>query len=341
MSHYTATQTIDEMINENSWQQLLTRNLLSMSLFFLYFFPSPPLTFIRHLSPKVTCLAHPTLCMVFAGCLTGELVTWDLRETTATHHQLREEEEEVVRTPTFTSRGPHTSRVTAVRHLQETGQGSEVPVYSEAGRLAAFQLVSVETQARLVVWTVLDSQRDFDTQLGLAHWGRVRMVPSSVIDLASLLASEPPSKEPEVHGHDLALDPEDSTRLYVGADAGMVIHGSTQADHRPSPRLFKPEIETNASCNSIAFCPFGEPYMLLGSQDGSIRLHNSSNERPLITWAGTVDNEPILKVIWSSSRPCVFFILDTASRIHLWDLGAGDIYPAHTVQFGDKVLLVA
>ena len=25
------------------------------------------------------------------------------------------------------------------------------------------------------------------------------------------------------------------------------------------------------------------------------------------------------------------------SRIHLWDLGAGDIYPAHTVQFGDKI----
>ncbi len=24
-------------------------------------------------------------------------------------------------------------------------------------------------------------------------------------------------------------------------------------------------------------------------------------------------------------------------RIHLWDLGAGDIYPAHTVQFGNKV----
>ena len=24
-------------------------------------------------------------------------------------------------------------------------------------------------------------------------------------------------------------------------------------------------------------------------------------------------------------------------RIHLWDLGAGDIYPAHTVQFGDQV----
>ena len=26
-----------------------------------------------------------------------------------------------------------------------------------------------------------------------------------------------------------------------------------------------------------------------------------------------------------------------SARIHLWDLGAGDIYPAHTVQFGDQV----
>ena len=67
------------------------------------------------------------------------------------------------------------------------------------------------------------------------------------------------------------------------------------------------------------------------------RLHSTNNDGPLITWAGTVDNEPILKVIWSSSRPCVFFILDTDNRIHLWDLGAGDIYPAHTVQFGDQV----
>ena len=82
-----------------------------------------------------------------------------------------------------------------------------------------------------------------------------------------------------MHGYDLAVDPEDGTRLYMGADDGVVIHGSTQvrlmimmtismtyfyvililiialfyhqADHRPSPRLFKPEIETSAACNSI------------------------------------------------------------------------------------------
>ncbi len=33
----------------------------------------------------------------------------------------------------------------------------------------------------------------------------------------------------------------------------------------------------------------------------------------------------------------MFVVLDNASRVHLWDLGAGDIYPAHTVQFEDDV----
>ena len=95
--------------------------------------------------------------------------------------------------------------------------------------------------------------------------------------------------------------------------------------------------ETSSSVASLSFCPYDEPFLLLGSEDGGIRLHSTNNDRPLITWAGTVDNEPIIRTVWSSSRPCVFFILDTANRIHLWDLGAGDIYPAHTVQFGDKI----
>ena len=35
-------------------------------------------------------------------------------------------------------------------------------------------------------------------------------------------------------------------------------------------------------------------------------------------------------------RPCVFVVLDTGNRIHLWDLGAGDIYPVHGVEFDDN-----
>ena len=52
-------------------------------------------------------------------------------------------------------------------------QRTLVPSFLPSQGLAAFQLVSVESQGKAVVWTVLDTQRDFNTQLGLAHWGQV------------------------------------------------------------------------------------------------------------------------------------------------------------------------
>ena len=54
----------------------------------------------------------PTACMVVAGCSEGELALWDLRETSAVHHQLRDEEEEGLRrVPTYVSQGSHASKV--------------------------------------------------------------------------------------------------------------------------------------------------------------------------------------------------------------------------------------
>ena len=37
--------------------------------------------------------------------------------------------------------------------------------------------------------------------------------------------------------------------------------------------------ETSSSVSSVAFCPYDEPFMLLGSEDGSIRLHSTNNDR--------------------------------------------------------------
>ena len=79
-------------------------------------------------------------------------------------------------------------------------------------------------------------------------------------------------------------------------------------------RAYKPEFDTLSACRSITFCPFQEGYMLAGSDDGQVRLHATTNERPLISWPGSVDGQPILQVIWSTSRPCVFYVLDNVSR---------------------------
>ena len=224
------------------------------------------------------------------------------------HQQVSEESEVVWRSPTFSNCDIHLHPVTCVKPLPD--QGDSVLHHD---RFAAFPLVSLDQAGYLVIWTVLDSQRDHEKNLGLAHWGQVRIVKTSLIDLASVLHLELGPAH-EISAFDVGIDPEDSSHLLIGVGDGLVIHGSTQPDHRPSPRLYRPEVETFASTKSIAFCPFDESYFLTGSDDGSIRLHHMLNEKPLITWSGTVDNEPIIKVIWSPSRPCVFFILDTANR---------------------------
>ena len=67
------------------------------------------------------------------------------------------------------------------------------------------------------------------------------MVASSTISLDSFLMSDLHDTN-EFQCYDITMDPLDPSRFYVASDGGMVLHGSTQADHRPSPRMFKPEI---------------------------------------------------------------------------------------------------
>ena len=74
--------------------------------------PSRP-SHIFSCSSLVTSVCLPTACMVVAGCVEGEMALWDLRETSAAHHQLREEDDEGIlkRAPTYVSQGSHASKV--------------------------------------------------------------------------------------------------------------------------------------------------------------------------------------------------------------------------------------
>ncbi|KAF0310523.1 WD repeat-containing protein 60 [Amphibalanus amphitrite] len=92
----------------------------------------------------------------------------------------------------------------------------------------------------------------------------------------------------------------------------------------PSVRLSVPaDVSVPARC--LALCPFEQPFLLAGGADGSLRLHTTTGERPLITWNAAADAAPVLALHWSQHRPCVFFVLDA-------DSSAGDIFPAETDQ---------
>ena len=100
--------------------------------------------------------------------------------------------------------------------------------------------------------------------------------------------------------------------LFVAMGNGHIFHGSIHAEHRPSPRHYKGELDSSVAVRSLTFCPFGgEQFFLAGCDDGSVRLHSVASEKPLITWPGTVDGQPILQILWSPSRPGVFYILDS------------------------------
>ena len=126
--------------------------------------PQKPLHILKCSSPVTS------VCMsghfIIGGCSRGETVMWDTRESVSMHHQVTPESEQgITRSPTFTNTEAHTTRVTSIRHLASPHHDPASP--------AASQLLSLELVGQVVVWTVLDTQKDYEQHLGLAHWGQV------------------------------------------------------------------------------------------------------------------------------------------------------------------------
>lgn len=294
---------------------------------------APNKVLVTHNVVSSCCFSPHKASIAFAGLVDGTVVGWDLRESLNIHQEVKRDLTEngdfIFRSPTFsTNAGPdeHNSTIKSVAPLPEAKREQSTEEFNDSG--GAFQLISVEEQGCAIIWTVLDNQHDYDQHVGQAHWGSVRLVQSQRIELDSNL-------------YGFTINPHDGSQLLMGMEGGTIHHASTRSNHKPNPRQFLPEFEAHSNPQSLAFCPFGQGFFLVGSDDGTVRLHATTNLKPLITWPGTVDGEPVVELIWSQSRPCVFVLLDNLSRVHLWDLGAGDIYPAHTVHFEDGIEAMA
>ena len=140
---------------------------------------------------------------------------------------------------------------------------------SDSSHDNTFQIVSCEELGKVIIWTVLDSVRDSDAHLGLAHWGCVRVVSSVKIELSQSCYDVIFGSRSYESGGGHRGD------LFVSLGNGHLFHGSVHADHKPSPRFYKAELESHVSVRSLAFCPFGEQFILAGSDDGSVGIHIS------------------------------------------------------------------
>ena len=127
-------------------------------------------------------------------------------------------DEKIHRSSTFTtSSGEDSSHESAITGLKPVvaWTGSDSSSYDGD----TFQIVSCEEAGKVIIWTVLDSLRDSDVHLGLAHWGCVRIVSSVKMEVDGGM-----SAKDVIFG--ARKNNESRGDLFVAMGNGYIFHGS-------------------------------------------------------------------------------------------------------------------
>ena len=152
---------------------------------------------------------------------------------------------------------------------------------------------------------------------------------------AMLMATGP---GPSVLG--FAFFPWDPNHFVVQSANGQIAHRTRFGTPGP-PREFSCDpLESLSPVTAVAFSPFQEGYFLAGCSDGSLRLHTTACESPLLMWSAYCFTKPsrsrrsynssppqIIQTEWSPQRPAVFFVLDSAGVLHVFDILQDDKAP--------------
>ena len=103
------------------------------------------------------------------------------------------------------------------------------------------------------------------------------------------------------------------------------VYAPTVYQAKPNIKLLFPTA-MNASyekhmgpCLGVACSPFVKRLFLSCSSDGSVRLYDTLNQRPIIVFEPGY-NEYIMKVAWSPFRPCVFIAVSNSGSVYIYDL---------------------
>ncbi|KAJ7410845.1 WD repeat-containing protein 60 [Willisornis vidua] len=300
--------------------------------------------FLRSACQVICCCFSPSkTTLVFAGTIDGSLLLWDLREDSRMHpHMMMSGTDWTFRVPTFSTDGilslvNHTSPVLAVEPVSASldtdhhNYGLSSLSYQEEMSGPPFQIASMDENGVLNMWVVVELHKvdlaGSQTDLGLVPGGKVKLVHSSTMELSnSLFPKDIHQRMPQTLT--IKFLSSNPNHFIVGTNIGLVGHG-TRHDLKVVPKLFRPQESRlrSISVTAIDFFPFGKPLFLVGCSDGSIRLHQMTSECPLMQWNNSTKGQPIIALHWALTRPAVFFALDAASNIYIWDLLENDLLP--------------
>ncbi|KAJ3378342.1 hypothetical protein HDU84_007642 [Entophlyctis sp. JEL0112] len=304
--------------------------------------------------------------IVIAGTLDGGVVVWDLRDNidtkTAGLYPVLEKQRIAYTLQCYSVDAlygldqVHCGPIVGLLHLSRQ-RGSENTHGQSKDNVdddASFEEVdtifyaTVDENGRAERWSVnemteAEARKYCDTDYGLNFGGKLKIVRSGSFDVLKRQVSVAVIKTSK-NDHEsfevrvVQIDPNNSDRLLVGTDNGLIFNSSRTRRHY-HPREFRESRAQTFDCvNSISFSPHGCNAFLAGYKSGMIALFDTGQEYPLKTWC--IENcngiGGVRQVWWSEHRPAVFFALDAKDNVHVWDLLEQEALPTYVVGFGDR-----
>ncbi|OCT73877.1 cytoplasmic dynein 2 intermediate chain 1 isoform X1 [Xenopus laevis] len=304
---------------------------------------------------KCCCFSPGRAALVFAGTVDGSVAVWDLREDPTMHHTMKIADTNwTFRSATFSTDGvftpiTHRGSVRAIEPVPSAAykdHGLSLLSSQEVSGFS-FQIASLDESAHLVLWVVVELRKvdlaGSQNDLGLIPGGKIKLVHSSSIHLDSNFFSKDVLSLGVPQTLNIKFLPQDSNHFVIGTDIGIVVRGTRYGLTEPS-KQYQPRHGklTPSKVTAIDFSPFGAPAFLAGCSDGCIRLHSLGAEFPIMQWSNSTGGQSVAALQWSLTRPTVFFVLDAAFCIYIWDLMKNDLQPVakETAQL-DQILCMA
>ncbi|KAM9775563.1 cytoplasmic dynein 2 intermediate chain 1 isoform 1-T1 [Syngnathus typhle] len=284
------------------------------------------------------CFSPGKATLVFSGTSVGSVALWDLREPDGDHQRLKVGGDEwTFRRPTFSTDAVASAHSLPVTSVEVVATDARVVLLASEEELLglSFRLASLDESGLLNLWVVVQlpkgNEAGSQTDLGLRPGGKVKLLHSSACVTADGASASHVDKTGPPQCLHLKFLPTDPSHFFIGTNLGLVSHGTTQGLKALPKRYTSQESATRlVDVSAVHFSPFRPNLFLVGCGDGSVRLHEVSRDKPVDEWTDGTAGEAVLSLQWSQTRPAVFWVLDAASRLHIWDLLKSDKAPVVT-----------
>ncbi|KAJ3030359.1 UNVERIFIED_CONTAM: hypothetical protein HDU68_009284 [Siphonaria sp. JEL0065] len=283
--------------------------------------------------------------LVIAGTVDGGISVWDLRdpEVLPVFPEL-DMWGLIYRLPSYSVDGVfgidqiHCSQIITIFHFPNNEHLNADPSNS-FNENNSFQIASLDANGHAQFWTLheiseIESEKYFETDYGLSAGSKVRLVRGGGFDL------DPSPDESKCIGVKASqLHPLTGDKFIIGTDTGTLLHESRfrntcfPREYRASPSSSTLSTRSVDSVSSIHFNPHNNLVFLVSFESGTVALFYSNQESPLVTWKISVNARYVL---WSTHRPSVFYVLDSKSVLHVWDILEQESLPTYIVNLGDS-----